>query len=101
MRKTTSGVLLAAVTAVIWGGQFVVGKSALARVDAFPLTTVRYALAGARFSARREYRLLGRLHSIGLPVPEPLANVNPAGSVSVTVIVPVDAAFPPFDTVRV
>ncbi len=27
----------------------------------------------ARFSARREYRLLGRLHSIGLPVPEPLA----------------------------
>src|SRR5262249_5772677 len=45
MRKTTSGVLLATVTAVIWGGQFVVGKSALARVDAFPLTTVRYALA--------------------------------------------------------
>jgi len=45
MRKTTAGVLLATTTAVIWGGQFVVGKSALARVDAFPLTTVRYALA--------------------------------------------------------
>jgi len=27
----------------------------------------------ARYSARREYELLGRLHSIGLPVPEPLA----------------------------
>jgi tRNA A-37 threonylcarbamoyl transferase component Bud32 len=27
----------------------------------------------ARVSARREYALLGRLHSIGLPVPEPLA----------------------------
>ena len=27
----------------------------------------------ARVSARREYELLGRMHSIGLPVPEPLA----------------------------
>jgi drug/metabolite transporter (DMT)-like permease len=45
MSKTTTGVLLATTTAVIWGGQFVVGKSALARVDAFPLTTIRYALA--------------------------------------------------------
>ena len=27
------------------GGQFVVGKSALSRVDAYPLTTLRYALA--------------------------------------------------------
>jgi len=27
----------------------------------------------ARLSARREYELLGRMHSIGLPVPEPLA----------------------------
>jgi drug/metabolite transporter (DMT)-like permease len=32
-------------TGIIWGGQFVVGKSALDRVDAFPLTTVRYAIA--------------------------------------------------------
>ncbi len=45
MSRMTSGVVFATVTAVIWGGQFVVGKSALARVDAFPLTTVRYALA--------------------------------------------------------
>ena len=33
-------------TGVIWGGQFVIGKSALGRVDAFHLTTVRYFLAG-------------------------------------------------------
>ena len=47
MGRTTAGVVFATVTAVIWGGQFVVGKSALSRVDAFPLTTVRYALAAA------------------------------------------------------
>jgi drug/metabolite transporter (DMT)-like permease len=45
MRGTSSGIVFATVTAVIWGGQFVVGKSALARVEAFPLTTVRYAVA--------------------------------------------------------
>jgi len=33
----------ATITAVTWGGQFVVGKSALDRVNAFPLSTVRYA----------------------------------------------------------
>ena len=37
--------MFATVTAVIWGGQFVVGKSALARVDAFPLTAIRYGIA--------------------------------------------------------
>jgi drug/metabolite transporter (DMT)-like permease len=42
----TTGALLATTTAVIWGGQFVVGKSALGRVDAFPLTAMRYAIAG-------------------------------------------------------
>jgi drug/metabolite transporter (DMT)-like permease len=31
----------------VWGGQFVVGKSALESVNAFPLSTVRYALAAA------------------------------------------------------
>jgi drug/metabolite transporter (DMT)-like permease len=41
------GGLLAAFTGVVWGGQFVVGKSALARVDSFWLTSVRYALAAA------------------------------------------------------
>src|SRR5260370_1209307 len=34
------------------------------------------------------------------PPPEPLTNVRPAGSVSVTVMVPLLAADPPFDTVR-
>lgn len=39
------GALFAAFTGVVWGGQFVVGKSALARMDPFWLTTIRYALA--------------------------------------------------------
>jgi drug/metabolite transporter (DMT)-like permease len=39
------GALFATITAVAWGGQFVVGKSALDSVNAFPLTTVRYAIA--------------------------------------------------------
>jgi drug/metabolite transporter (DMT)-like permease len=38
-------VLFATTTAIVWGGQFVVGKSALESVNAFPLTTVRYAIA--------------------------------------------------------
>ena len=41
------GALFAAFTGIVWGGQFVVGKSALAHVDAFWLTTVRYAAASA------------------------------------------------------
>ena len=39
------GALFAAFTGVVWGGQFVVGKSALARIDSFWLTSIRYALA--------------------------------------------------------
>jgi len=46
-RTTTLGVLFATTTAVVWGGQFVVGKSALESIDAFPLSTVRYAVAAA------------------------------------------------------
>ena len=38
------GVLFATTTAVVWGGQFVVGKSALESVDAAPLSTIRYAV---------------------------------------------------------
>jgi drug/metabolite transporter (DMT)-like permease len=45
--STSIGALFAAFTGIVWGGQFVVGKSALGRVDAFWLTTVRYAAAGA------------------------------------------------------
>ena len=46
-RSATLGVLFATTTAIVWGGQFVVGKSALESVNAFPLSTVRYALAAA------------------------------------------------------
>ncbi|HEY7603427.1 MAG TPA: DMT family transporter [Gaiellaceae bacterium] len=46
-KPTTVGVLFATFTGVVWGGQFVVGKSALARVDSFWLTTMRYAGAAA------------------------------------------------------
>jgi drug/metabolite transporter (DMT)-like permease len=44
-RGTLLGTAFATMTAVAWGGQFVVGKSALERVDAFPLSTIRYAVA--------------------------------------------------------
>src|SRR2546425_3062878 len=44
-RTAAAGALLATVTAVAWGGQFVVGKSALGSVNAFPLSTIRYAVA--------------------------------------------------------
>jgi drug/metabolite transporter (DMT)-like permease len=44
-RSAIMGGLFAAFTGVVWGGQFVVGKSALARVDSFWLTTFRYAAA--------------------------------------------------------
>ena len=44
-RSALLGALFATITAVTWGGQFVVGKSALATVNAFPLSTVRYAVA--------------------------------------------------------
>jgi drug/metabolite transporter (DMT)-like permease len=40
-------VLFATTTAVVWGGQFVVGKSALETIDAFPLSTIRYAIAAS------------------------------------------------------
>jgi drug/metabolite transporter (DMT)-like permease len=44
-RPAVLGALFATTTAVIWGGQFVVGKSALTTVNAFPLSTVRYLVA--------------------------------------------------------
>jgi drug/metabolite transporter (DMT)-like permease len=46
-RTPAAGALFATFTGVVWGGQFVVGKSALARVDSFWLTSIRYALASA------------------------------------------------------
>jgi drug/metabolite transporter (DMT)-like permease len=50
-RTTAVGVLFATTTAVVWGGQFVVGKSALESVDAAPLSTIRYAVAAALWLA--------------------------------------------------
>ena len=67
MRGAAAGVVFATVTALIWGGQFVVGKSALSRVDAYPLTTLRYALAASvmllvlvAVEGRKALRLDGR-----------------------------------------
>ncbi len=67
MRPAATGVVLATLTTVVWGGQFVVGKSALGEVDAFGLTTVRYAIAAALLLAllvavegRHALRLEGR-----------------------------------------
>ena len=50
-RPAVLGSLFATTTALAWGGQFVVGKSALASVDAFPLSTIRYAIASALWLA--------------------------------------------------
>ena len=44
-RTTALGVIFATTTALAWGGQFVVGKSALGTINAFPLSTIRYAVA--------------------------------------------------------
>jgi drug/metabolite transporter (DMT)-like permease len=49
--RAAAGAAFATVTALTWGGQFVVGKSALATVNAFPLTTIRYAVAGSLWLA--------------------------------------------------
>jgi drug/metabolite transporter (DMT)-like permease len=66
-RTPVLGVLFALTTAVVWGGQFVVGKSALENVDAFPLSTIRYAIAAvlwllvlAAVEGRGSFRLEGR-----------------------------------------
>ncbi len=77
MRNRTAayGALMATVTGTAWGAQFVIGKSALGSVDAFPLSTIRFAVAGALWLAvlaavegRRSLRLDGaglRLFWIG------------------------------------
>ncbi|HZQ89276.1 MAG TPA: DMT family transporter [Gaiellaceae bacterium] len=66
-RASLVGAVFATTTSVTWGGQFVVGKSALDRVNAFPLTTVRYAAAAilwlavlAALEGRGALRLDGR-----------------------------------------
>ena len=66
-RSTALGALFATATALAWGGQFVVGKSALGNINAFPLSTVRYAVASALWlvvlvavEGRSSLRLEGR-----------------------------------------
>jgi drug/metabolite transporter (DMT)-like permease len=66
-RTAAVGALFATTTAIAWGGQFVVGKSALGSVNAFPLTTVRYAFAAslwlvvlAALEGRGGFRLEGK-----------------------------------------
>jgi drug/metabolite transporter (DMT)-like permease len=67
VKKQTAGAAFASVTGLAWGGQFVVGKSALGRLDAFHLNAVRYLVASALLLAvlgavegRRSLRLDGR-----------------------------------------
>jgi len=45
MSRTTTGSAFGLSTALIWGAMFVIAKSALGRVDAFHLTTIRYLVA--------------------------------------------------------
>ena len=68
MRNRTAliGGLMGALTGIAWGGQFVVGKSALGSINSFPLTTIRYAIAAglwlivlAAVEGRRSLRLDG------------------------------------------
>jgi drug/metabolite transporter (DMT)-like permease len=66
-RTTAIGALLGTAVGLAWGGQFVVGKSALGTINAFPLTTIRYAVAAllwlgvlAAIEGRRSLRLDGR-----------------------------------------
>ena len=65
--STAAGAAFATATALAWGGQFVVGKSALGTINAFPLSTVRYAAASllwlvvlAALEGRGALRLDGR-----------------------------------------
>lgn len=55
MSRTTTGTMLGTLTAVTWGGMFVIAKSALDRVDAFHLTTIRYFVASAILVALLQY----------------------------------------------
>jgi drug/metabolite transporter (DMT)-like permease len=70
MRSTTAlGAIFGTITGLAWGGQFVVGASALHRIDSFPLTTIRYAVAASLLLAVlawREGRQALRLEGRGL-----------------------------------
>jgi drug/metabolite transporter (DMT)-like permease len=70
MRSTTAlGAIFGTITGLAWGGQFVVWASALHRIDSFPLTTIRYAVAASLLLAVlawREGRQALRLEGRGL-----------------------------------
>jgi drug/metabolite transporter (DMT)-like permease len=66
MRSSIAGAAFATTTGIAWGGQFVIGKSALGEVDAFHLNTIRYGVAALALLAilvlvegRRALRLDG------------------------------------------
>src|SRR5205085_9328903 len=102
MKNSGAGATLGAATAIIWGGQFVLGKAALGHVDAFHLTTIRYAIASLvllgvliALEGRRALRLEGRgarllvLGTLGfatfnLLVYEGLAHARPQNAALIT-----------------
>jgi drug/metabolite transporter (DMT)-like permease len=106
MKNSAAGATLGAATAIIWGGQFVLGKSALGHVQAFHLTTIRYAMAAlvllgllVALEGRRALRLEGRgrrlvaLGTLGfagfnLLVYEGLAHAQPQNAALITALAP-------------
>ena len=56
LSRTTAGTAMGITTALAWGGMFAVAKSALAHVDAFHLTLVRYGAASLVFVALLAWR---------------------------------------------
>ena len=54
--RSAAGTAMGVTTALAWGGMFAVGKSALAHVDAFHLTLVRYGAAAVIFLALLAWR---------------------------------------------
>ena len=69
LNATALGATFGTITGLAWGGQFVIGAAALHRVDALPLTTLRYALASALLLALlwlREGRPALRLEGRGV-----------------------------------
>ena len=50
-QKLVKGVLLLAITVLAWGATFPIGKPAAVAVDAYWLSTIRYAFTGLAFAA--------------------------------------------------
>ncbi len=56
LSRTSAGTAMGVTTVLAWGGMFAVSKSALAHVDAFHLTLVRYGAASVIFVALLGWR---------------------------------------------